>query len=655
MVRAELARLTATTMSRIALVALMLVPVLYGGLYLWANHDPYSGLDRVPVALVVADTSARIDGEPRNYGDEVADQLIDDGAFAWQRVSASTARSGVTDGSYDFSVTLPADFSNAIASPSGDSPRQAAVTLTTNDTNSYLASTIGSQAAKSLREAIVKKVNEQAAGRFLFGLSDIRSSLVTAADGATKATDGAASAHTGSARLATGAARLADGTQRLADGSSTVAVGAGSLTTGAKDLAAGSGRVADGAEQVSAGAATLAAGSARLSTSAAAGAEDSAAATTTALDQAARDLRSRLTADGLDESEIQDALATLAPIGTALQNNNAGAQAILGGLDGLSSSSSTLAAGATRTADGASKTSDGAAQLAEGAGAVSAGAAAAASGAARTNAGAGTLSTGAAELRDGLGTLAEGTEKLREGLQTGVDGIPSTDKSTRDLQAKTIANPVDLRNAAITSAGTYGAGLAPFFASLAAWIGIYALFLIVKPVSRRAITALHSPLRITLAGWLTPGLLGAVQMGALFFVLTAALKFEVHNPLGTYSLMALAALAFAAIILALNVWLGSVGQFLGLVLMVVQLVTAGGTFPWQTLPAPLAWLHHVVPMSYAVDGIRQLMYGGDQATAWADAGVLVLWLAGGLLLAAIGVTRMTHSRTLRDLRPSLIG
>lgn len=166
---------------------------------------------------------------------------------------------------------------------------------------------------------------------------------------------------------------------------------------------------------------------------------------------------------------------------------------------------------------------------------------------------------------------------------------------------------------------------------------------------------MHTPLRITLAGWLTPGLLGAAQMGALFFVLTAALKFEVHNPLGTYSMMALAALAFAAIILALNVWLGSVGQFLGLVLMVVQLVTAGGTFPWQTLPAPLAWLHHVVPMSYAVDGIRQLMYGGNEATAWADAGVLLLWLAGGLVLAAIGVTRMTHFRTLRDLRPSLIG
>jgi putative membrane protein len=136
---------------------------------------------------------------------------------------------------------------------------------------------------------------------------------------------------------------------------------------------------------------------------------------------------------------------------------------------------------------------------------------------------------------------------------------------------------------------------------------------------------------------------------------SGALGFRIDNPLGMYALMGLASVTFAAIILALNVWLGSVGQFLGLVLMVMQLVTAGGTFPWQTLPGPLAALHNVLPMSYAVDGIRQLMYGGNPATAWADAGVLALWMLVALLISAIGVTRMTHFRTLRDLRPSLIG
>jgi len=122
-----------------------------------------------------------------------------------------------------------------------------------------------------------------------------------------------------------------------------------------------------------------------------------------------------------------------------------------------------------------------------------------------------------------------------------------------------------------------------------------------------------------------------------------------------FGIMALASLCFAAIILALNVWLGSVGQFLGLVLMVLQLVTAGGTFPWQTLPGPLAALHHVLPMGYAVDAIRQFMYGGDPGRALVDALILGGWMLVALGIAAIGVTRMTHFRTLRDLEPSLIG
>lgn len=40
MVSAELRRLASTPMAVVALVALMLVPILYGGLYLWANQDP---------------------------------------------------------------------------------------------------------------------------------------------------------------------------------------------------------------------------------------------------------------------------------------------------------------------------------------------------------------------------------------------------------------------------------------------------------------------------------------------------------------------------------------------------------------------------------------------------------------------------------------
>ncbi len=184
---------------------------------------------------------------------------------------------------------------------------------------------------------------------------------------------------------------------------------------------------------------------------------------------------------------------------------------------------------------------------------------------------------------------------------------------------------------------------------------MYALFLIVRPLSRRAMTAGVRPWRTAAAGWLLPVLLGLLQMVALYAVVAGLLGFPVANPLGMFAFLALVSATFAAILLALNAVLGNVGQFLGLVLMVVQLVSAGGTFPWQTLPGPLAALHHALPMSYAVDGLRQLMYGGREAAALADAGYLALWLIGGLALTLVAAARQTHHRTLRDLQPSLIG
>ena len=612
MIAAELRRLTASRLSIVALIALMCVPVLYGGLYLWANQNPYANLNRIPAAIVVDDAGTKVDGKKVNYGGEVADELIRDGSFDWHRVASGSAASGVDSSKYDFSITFPAGFSDALASASGSSPHQARVVLTTNDTNSYLASTIGTQAAEKIRTSIVKKVNQQAAQQFLMGLANIRSNLVTALDGANQLVDGSASAQAGASTLADGTAQLASGSQQLSD----------SL-----------GSLADGAAQVSSGAAKVAAGNDQLAAKASQ-ASTSAAQVASTAPQVGQQLLAQLKASGATQAQLDQVSASLSQIDTRVQNGNTQVQSLVGQVNQLAAGADQVSAGASQVADGSRQAAAGSAQLASG----SADAA-----------------NGAARLRDGLTTLHDGTAKLRDGIQNGVEQIPDNSPALQKKQATTIADPVDLSNDSITSAGTYGAGLAPFFVALAGWIGIYALFLIVKPVSRRAITALHSPMKITLAGWLTPGLLGAVQMVGLFAIVAGALQFHIVNPGGMYALMALASVTFAAIILALNVWLGSVGQFLGLVLMVLQLVTAGGTFPWQTLPGPLAALHHVLPMSYAVDGMRQLMYGGDPTTAWADAGVLGLWALIALLVAAIGVTRMTHFRTLRDLQPSLIG
>jgi putative membrane protein len=584
LIRAELARLVATPLARLALVALMLVPVLYGGLYLWANRDPYAGLDHVPAAIVVLDQGATVttpSGDPAtvNYGDQVAARVLKDANFNWHRVSTKAAAAGVRSGKYDFSVTFPASFSADLTSStptvSADGttqvrPRRADIRLVTNDTNSYLASTIATQAATTIRSSIASQVSSEAADRFLLALSDVRDSLSQAADGASQLAAGAASAQNG-------AQTLSDGTATLADGAAQVAAGTQKLaSTGDRAVAAGTQLVGQ-------------------------------------IPALRAQLQTQLAAEGLTQAQIDGILAQLDPL--AAQAGSAQAQ-----LNTLAAQVDQLNAGAQQVSAGAEQAHGGAAALAT-----------------------------------GLGSLDAGATTLQNGLADGVAQLPNTTAAQRDSVASTIGDPAAVDRRAITEASDYGAGLAPFFISLAAWIGIYALFLIVKPLSRRALTAVQRPVRVTLAGWLTPGILGLLQMVAVFLIVTLALGFSVANPIGALAFMVLISLTFAAIILALNVWLGSVGQFLGLVLMVVQLVTAGGTFPWQTLPAPLAALHHVLPMGYAVDGLRQLMYGGSVTTALMDAGVLALWLAVAFCAAAAGATRMTRFRTLRDLRPSLIG
>ncbi|WP_061964986.1 YhgE/Pip domain-containing protein [Demequina aurantiaca] len=668
MVTAEVRRLTSSPMAVIALFALMCVPILYGGLYLWANQDPYARLDQVPAAIVVEDTGASVDGAERDYGQEVAQQLVDDGRFDWHIVDTADATTGVDGATYDFSVTFPSDFSSSLASASTDDPHQAQVVLTTNDTNAYLASSIGEQAAEAIRVSIVQKVNEEAANQFLLGLSDIRGQLMEAADGATQLVDGSDDAEAGSQQLAEGTSTLSDGATTLAGATDDLAAGARTLADANDALADGAKALAEANQKLSNGASTLADGIQKVAdgnTLLATKADDAAAkadAAVAELPQARQAIADELAAQGLTQDQIDNVLAAIDPLGAKIKDGNAKVQALAGQVDQLAAGAREAAAGSWELRDGASQAADGGAALRDGADEAAVGSATLRDGATETATGASTLSSGVSDAADGASDLAAGIAKLhdgaaslRDGLDDGVTQIPDSSPELRADQAETIANPVDLENTTVTTAGNYGAGLAPFFISLAAWIGIYALFLIVKPVSRRAITALHSPLRITAAGWLTPGLLGAAQMIGLFAIVSGVLGFDVANPLATYGLMALASLTFAAMILALNVWLGSVGQFLGLVLMVLQLVTAGGTFPWQTLPGPLAALHHVLPMSFAVDGIRQTMYGGSSTTAWSDAGVLAIWLIVSLAIAAIGVVRMTHQRTLRDLQPSLIG
>ena len=625
LVRTELKRLTGSPMQILALVALMLVPLLYAGLYLWGNDDPYGNLDSVPAALVVDDAGATQDGEDVNYGEQVRDDLIDDGTLDWHETSLKEAESGLAAGEYDFIVRFGPDFSSALTSIADDDPTKAVVELTTNDANSYLAGTIADTVTDTVRDSLTQEVGETAAMTLLDSVATIRSGLADAADGAQQLADGSATAKDGADTLASGAGEAASGSEQLLTGLNTLNSSVEPLPGKVSELATGARQVADGNQQLNA---QVAPAAQRIADAVAKLPSD-------------QDVRDRLAEIGVPEEQIEPIVQLIAPAGNDIRQANDDVQAAAGAVAQL--------------ADGSRQVADGAQQLSDNMPALASGVASAASGASSLNDGVHQLADGSAELADGLGDLKDGSAELATSLADAVQEIPDQSESERQTAAKMMSDPVSVESGATSAASSYGAGMAPFFISLAAWIGIYALFLIVKPYSQRAVTALRRPLPITLGAWATPAALGVLQMGAVFLIVAFALGYQITHPAGMIGMMALTSVTFAAIILTLNVLLGSVGQFLGLVLMVLQLVSAGGTFPYQTLPTPLRTLHEALPMSYAVDALRQLMYGGDMSRVWHDVLFLGCWLVIALGVAYLAITRMTRTRTMRDLRPSLLG
>lgn len=622
--RNELRRLSTGTLPKLAMFALVMVPLLYASFYLYANYDPYGRLDKLPAAVFTEDAGAKdSNGAERNVGREVTDELVKSGTFQWHQVSEKDARDGVRDDKYSFAIGIPHDFSKALLSSGNFEPQQATITLTTNDANNYLAGTIAKQVADQVRKTIAEKVGSEAADKFLVGFSTIYGKISEATDGATKLADGAAKLQTGQHQLADGASQLATGSSSLATGLSTLKSSTAQLPSQTQKLADGAGQVADGNQKIADAASVAASASGDLQSR---------------LDSYRSQLNTQLHDAGLSDSQVNDILSRLDQLRTPVNDANGKIQSANGDVQ-------KLASGARQVSDGAHQLASASPQLA--------------SGIAQASDGANKLRDGSAKLNDGEKTavtgtdqLADGSAKLRDGLAAGLKQIPNPDDPTRTATANTIADPVAVTSNGVASAGTYGAGLAPFFISLATWIGAFVLFLLIRPLSTRALTAGASPLRVALGGWLSSAVLGLGQVIVLFAAVTWLVGIHVAHPLGAIGFACLVSLASTSIVHALNALFGAVGKFLGLVLLVLQLVSAGGTFPWQTIPDALYPLHIVLPMGYAIDGFRHLLYTGASMQILGDIGVLVAYLVGGILLSTLAA-RKHRVWSVSALKPEL--
>ncbi|MYS82411.1 YhgE/Pip domain-containing protein [Embleya scabrispora] len=139
---------------RLVPVMLMLVPTLYGALYLWSNWDPYGRLNQVPVAFVNEDRPVDVRGQHIDAGGRLTEVIRTDKNFEWKVTDAKDARTGLEDGDYHFVVTVPPDFSATLATTASAEPRQATLFMTLDDANGFIIGKMAEVAKTRLQQQI---------------------------------------------------------------------------------------------------------------------------------------------------------------------------------------------------------------------------------------------------------------------------------------------------------------------------------------------------------------------------------------------------------------------------------------------------------------------------------------------------------------------
>lgn len=657
----DIKRYSRGTLPRIALITVVVLPLLYGAMYLWAFWNPFAEVNKVPVALVNEDRGVTAQGRDLRAGDQVADALMKSGQLDLTEMSADQAAKGVARGSYYFSITLPEDFSAAVASPSGAHPHQAQIRFTFNDANNYLASIIGQNTAREVLNQVSAKIGQQVVGQVLIGVTQAGEGLKQAAAGAGQLAAGLDTADSGAHELAAGSRTLADNMAIARDGSAELASGSHQLSSAINSATGPLINMLDRVQRLG------------LDPDDAA---DTAMHFSTALETAA----DRVAALNINESQAAAIVGQAVEVLRAnpdptLQNLGeglAGAQRLLNaaGIDPISDEgltrlrdsahqfaaelgdrNSTLRTVLTQVLNGglradAIKLRSGAAQLD--------------AGARQLNSGLVELTNGSYRLADGAAALAGGTDQLDDGahelatkLDEGAKQVPSWTVQQRNEVAKALADPVRLDMRFTHQAATFGTGFAPFFLPLALFIGALIIWMLLTPLQARPIVNGLGAVRVVLASF-WPGLLIATcQVLVMYVVVHFGVGLHAKHALATVAFLVLIAAAFLALIQAFNaVFDVAVGRVITLAFLMFQLVSAGGIYPVETTAKPFQILHPFDPMTYAVNGLREVIVGGVDARLW----IAIVVLSGVLavsLAASAWAARRNRQYTMERLYPPI--
>ncbi|MDA2635638.1 YhgE/Pip domain-containing protein [Bacillus cereus] len=662
----------------IPIIAVLFVPILYAGMFLWAFWDPYKQLDDLPVAVVNLDKGAVFDGKPIEVGKGLVDNLKDNKSFKWEFVSEKEAKKGMEGRKYYMLVRIPDDFSSNATTLLKDNPKPLNLEYIPNESLNFLSSQIGGTAIEKIKTEVSSTLTKTYAEKMFDSIKDVSKGLADGSEGASKLHDGSSELHDGSSKvtdslhtLQGNSGEMKDGVGKLFDGSGKVTAGLNTLNSKTGEMQIGIGKLVDGSGQVTGGLGTVSAGANQMAGGVHQLADGSSQVTggLGTLSAEANQMAGGVNqlADG--SSQVTGGLGILSAGVTKLAD---GSNQVTGGLGTLSVGVSqladgsgqvtgglgTLSAGVSKLADGSSQVTGGLGTLSVGANQMAGGVNQLADGSGQVTTGLGTLSNGSTQLIDGVNKLADGSGKVTDGLVKVNDGsgelaeklgegaektgeVKGTDK-TYDM----FASPVKVKTEKMAEVPNYGTGFTPYFLSLGLFVGAL-LLSIVYPlrdtvgVPKSGFSWFISKFGVLLS-------VGIIQAIVADVILLFGLGVEVQSIPYFILFSIVTSLAFIALIQCLVTAFGDAGRFIAILTLIMQLTTSAGTFPLELIPKFLQHFNAWLPMTYSVSGLKAVVSSGDFNFMWQNIGVLMIFIVV-LSLGTIASLTWMHKRQFRNV------
>lgn len=407
----------------VVIIGVIIIPLLYSFFYLEAFWDPYARLDDVPVAVVNLDKGANINGKNRNIGQEICDNLKEDGSLDFRFVSDKNAKDGVLNQDYYASITIPADFSSNVSTITEDTEKlHSQIVYSANQKKNYLAAQILENAMPTIKETVNSSIDKE----IITTLSDKLNSVPDQMG-----------------ELQDGLQQLSDGSKTLANGTSDLDKGATTLKDGSKTLSGGATQVADGSKTLNNGISTLKTGTAQLKS-----AVPTLASGVGALNTGAKKLS--LGADSLSAglTTYTNGVATAANGAGTLST---GLTTYTNGVASAADGASTLSSGLTTYTGGVATAADGAGTLKSGVATYTAGVSSAKDGSSTLSAGINTYTAGASKLYSGSTDLYKGVKKASKGVSTIQSSVDESIDKLNTTASDTVLGTLEAGSKSVSS------------------------------------------------------------------------------------------------------------------------------------------------------------------------------------------------------------